>query len=69
MPVAASPETIAEVEGLLCPVTGKTPREINAHLPFTGRQSVYNALYLLVRDGRATFDGEMCSRRYRSAWP
>jgi hypothetical protein len=65
MPIYASPETIAEVASLLCPVNGKTPREINKALPLTGRQTVYNALYLLVREGRAMAEGEMCKRRYR----
>lgn len=67
MPIAASLETIAEVTALLCPRTPKTPREIHRLMPLTGRQSVYSALYLLVRDGRALAEGEICKRRYRLA--
>jgi len=33
-------------------------------MPFIGRGSVCSALLLLVRAGRATFDGEICRRRY-----
>jgi hypothetical protein len=60
-----SPLAIAEVAALLCPVTGKTPREINTALPFTARSMVREALLVLVRTGRASFDGEMGKRRYR----
>lgn len=67
MPVYASPENIAAVMARLRPKTGQTPREINASLPLTGRGTVYSALSLLVADGRAVFEGEMCNRRYRLA--
>jgi len=69
MPISAPAELIADVAALLSPINGQTPREIHSHLPLTGRQCVYNALYLLVRDGRATFEGEMCKRRYRLVVP
>jgi len=66
MAVHASPGTIADVAALLTSV-GQTPRQINATMPFIGRGSVCSALLLLVRAGRATFDGEICRRRYRLA--
>jgi hypothetical protein len=69
MSVYASAETLAEVMALLCPVNGKTPREINLALPLTGRGTVYSALYLLVKSGRARAEGEMGRRRYRLALP
>jgi hypothetical protein len=65
MAVHASPETLADVIALLCPVNGKTPREIKQALPLTGSGAVYSALYLLVKAGRVMAEGEMCKRRYR----
>ncbi len=63
----AARETVAEVAALLSPNQPKTPREINARLPLTGRGPVYNALAELVRNGVAVSEGEICKRRYRLA--
>lgn len=56
------PLVAAEIEN-----TGKTPREINARMPDATRCAVNEALLILVRSGRATFEGEMGNRRYRLA--
>jgi hypothetical protein len=58
---------VREVEALLSPDAGKTPREIHRAIPLTGRCSVYHALAQLIEDGRVIFEGEMGQRRYRLA--
>ena len=60
-------ETVALVASMLSPAEPKAPRDIWRQLPETPPKSVQGALYVLVRTGRATFEGEMGSRRYRLA--
>lgn len=60
-------ETLAIVAAMLSPAEPKTPREIWRQLPDTAPNAVRGALYVLVLSGRATFEGEMGSRRYRLA--
>jgi hypothetical protein len=59
------PPCLPEVTAVLAPDAGATPREINARMPEATRSSVNEALLILVRSGRASFEGEMGRRRYR----
>jgi hypothetical protein len=59
------PAVLNEVAARLCPAIGKTPREIHRDIEFTTPSSVGSALLVLVRPGRASFEGEMGNRRYR----
>lgn len=58
-------DTIGTVAAMLSPDQPKTPREIWREMPETAPSSVRAALLILVRDGRAAFEGEMGRRRYR----
>lgn len=59
------PEYVDMVARMLPATDGRAPREINAALPDLTRNTVYTALLVLVRTGRATFHGDMNQRRYR----
>ncbi|SHH96923.1 hypothetical protein [Bradyrhizobium erythrophlei] len=59
------PGVLDEVVARLCPAAGKTLREIHRDLQFIAPSSVRSALLVLVRSGRASFEGEMGNRRYR----
>lgn len=59
------PPCLPAVAAVLAPDTGATPREIKARMPDATRSAVNEALLILVRSGRAVFEGEMGRRRYR----
>lgn len=60
-----APPCLPEVAAALAPDAGATPREINSRMPEATRSAVNEALLILVRSGRATYEGEMGQRRYR----
>jgi hypothetical protein len=62
-----APPCLPAVAATLAPDAGRTPREIKAALPDVPRSAVYEALALLVRNGRATHAGEIGNRRYFSS--
>lgn len=67
MALPCSIATLNTVAAMLSPDQPKAPREIWSKLPETAPNAVRGALWALVRDGRAAFEGEMGQRRYRLA--
>ena len=69
----ASLENIATVLSLLSADRATTPREINAAMPEIPRNTIYAALRILRREGKAVADGEIADgastrrRTYRLA--
>lgn len=61
-----APATIEAIAALLPSTIGMTPRELAAlaSVALSGA-SIRRILLLLVRAGRASFEGEMGQRRYR----